>query len=488
MPLPDRCPGPWGFSGHPIGRRSFLKTAGAGCGLLGLAALLQNEGLADASGDESKSRPDLAKAPHFPAKAKSVIWLFMSGGPSAVDLFDPKPELQKNHGKRLEGKGEIDVFFGKPGPLMRSPFKFKQYGKSGAWVSELLPHLSRHVDDIAFVKSMQCETNNHSPALLQMNSGMIRIGFPSVGSWVTYGLGSANRNLPGFIVMYDHRGGPIGGSQNWGSGFLPSTFQGMPFRTSGPPILNLAAASASNPRKQRIQAELLRALNAEHIVQHPDERELEGRIQSYEMAYRMQMEVPQTIDLEGESAQTKELYGMDNNRTKYFGTQLLMARRLVERGVRFIQIYSGGGHDEVSNWDAHVNLKENHEHLCRETDQPVAGLLTDLKQRGLLDSTLVIWGGEFGRMPISQASLGRDHNPHGFLVWLAGAGVKPGVSYGETDEVGYKAATNMVTVNDLHATILHLLGIDHKRLTFAHNGRKFRLTDVAGNVVQPILA
>jgi hypothetical protein len=462
-----------------INRREFLRRAGAGFGLLGLADLLAADGFASQK---------LASGLHFPAKVKTVIWLFMFGGPSAMDLFDPKPELEKHHGQEMTGKGKVEVFFGSPGPLLKSPYSFKRHGKCGAWVSELMPNLAKCVDDITFIKSVHCESNNHAPALIQMNTGMTRIGFPSAGSWVTYGLGSPNKNLPGFVVMYDRRGGPIGGAQNWGAGFLPGNFQGLPFRTTGVPILNLQLPNGMSLGRQRGQKEFLAELNQEHARLHPMDAELAGRIETYELAARMQLEVPKAIDLAKETEGTRQLYGIGQEKTKHFGSQLLMARKLAEQGVRFIQVYSGGGHGETDNWDAHNNLKDNHDHMAAETDLPIAGLLTDLKQRGLWDSTLVVWGGEFGRMPVSQGGIGRDHNPDGFLMWMAGGGLKPGTNFGETDELGYKAVVNPVSVHDIHATILHLLGVDHERLTFEHNGRAFRLTDVSGNVIRPILA
>ncbi|MCA9429175.1 MAG: DUF1501 domain-containing protein [Candidatus Omnitrophica bacterium] len=461
-------------------RRDFLKHAGAGFGMLGLAGLLSQEGaLAEIYAD-----PLAVRSPHFKPKAKSVISLFMYGGPSGFDLFDPKPELQKNDGKTYEA--DFDVFFGNPGPLMKSPYEFKQYGQSGQWVSEVYPALAKCVDEMSFIKSVHCGSNNHAPALFHLNTGMPRVGFPSVGSWVTYGLGSENRNLPGYVVMYDPRGGPIGGPQNWGAGFLPSSYQATPFRPTGSPILNLDRPEGMNREHQRNQLDLIGQLNREHLEQHPAEPDLLARIESYELAYRMQMEAPEVTALDEESEETKRLYGMDKEISKYFGTQLLMARRMVERGVRFIQVYSGGGHQQDS-WDAHFGLKENHDLHCAETDVPMAGLITDLKQRGLLDETLIVWGGEFGRMPVSQGSIGRDHNPHGFLMWMAGGGIQGGTSYGETDELGYNIVSGGVHIHDLHATLLHCLGLDHERLTYFHNGREYRLTDVAGKVIEPIL-
>jgi hypothetical protein len=462
-----------------LNRREFLQRAGGGFGMLGLASLLGEQGLLAA--------PTAAPV-HFSARAKSVIWLFMFGGPSAFDLFDYKPELQKNHGKKLEGKGEIKAFFGRPGPLMKSPFAFQRHGQSGAWVSELYPTVARHVDNLAFLKAVHCESNNHLPAMLQLSTGMTRVGFPSVGSWVTYGLGSENRDLPGFIVMHDHRAGPVGGAQNWGAGFLPGSFQGVPLRASGAPLLNLTPPGDLAWSRQRTQMELLRELNDRHLQAHPGEADLAARIASYEMAFRMQIKFPGMVDIAKEPPAIRKLYGVDREPTRHYGTQLLMARRLVQQGVRFIQVYSGGGGGNKDNWDAHDDLKTNHVDRCAETDVPIAGLLADLKQQGLLDSTLVIWGGEFGRLPVSQFDTGRDHNPHGFLMWMAGAGIKPGTSFGETDEVGYRAAQDPVTIPDVHATILHQLGMDHRRLTYDHNGRKYRLTDVSGEVIKKILA
>lgn len=465
-------------------RREFLTRAGGGFGLLALAHMLRQQNLLAAPA-ESVANPLAPKPGHFAPKAKSIIWLFMYGGPSAIDLFDYKPELERHDGKEYEG--EMETFNPQRGPLMKSPYSFKQYGESGAWVSEKFPALAQCVDDIAFVKSVYCDSNNHAPAMFQMNTGMIRVGFPSVGSWLTYGLGSENQNLPGCVVMYDHRGGPIGGPQNWGAGFLPGAYQATPFRAAGTPILDLKQPDGVSREHQRAQLDLIAELNGMHRERHPAETDLLARIESYELAYRMQMEAPGAVDLGEETEETKKLYGMDREISRYVGTQLLTARRLAERGVRFIQVYSGGGHQQES-WDAHFGLKENHDLHCAETDAPIAGLLTDLKRRGLLDSTLVVWGGEFGRMPVSERGVGRDHNPEGFLMWMAGGGVKGGTSYGETDEIGYKAAQDPVSVHDIHATVLQLMGIDHTRLTYRHNGRDFRLTDVFGTVIDKILA
>ncbi|MEK7795184.1 MAG: DUF1501 domain-containing protein [Candidatus Hydrogenedentota bacterium] len=467
-------------------RREFLKLTGGGFGMLGLVGLLESQGLLTANA-AAINGPFAPKNAQAPGVARSCIFLFMYGGPSGVDTFDHKPDLDKHDGKKLDWKGELNTFNPNPGPLMKSPYAFRQYGQSGAWVSDKYPAVAQHVDDIAFLKACHVESNNHAPALFQLNTGISRVGFPSIGSWLTYGLGTENQDLPGYIVMYDKRGGPIGGPQNWGAGFLPSTFQATPFRSTGTPILNLERQQAMSAEQQRRQLDLLAELNEAHREQNPNETELIARIQSFELAYRMQMEAPEAVDISGESEETKRLYGLDHDITKYFGAQLIIARRLVERGVRFIQVYSGGGHQQDS-WDAHFGLKENHDLHCAETDVPIAGLLADLKQRGLLDETLVVWGGEFGRLPVSQGAVGRDHNPDGFLMWMAGGGVKGGTSYGETDEVGFKAEVNPTSVNDLHATILDRMGIDHEKLTYFHNGRDYRLTDVAGKVIHEILA
>lgn len=448
-------------------RRDFLKKAGAGFGMLALADLLRGNGL-----DPLATRP-----PHFAPKAKSIIWLFMEGGPSGVDIFDPKPELTKRDGQRID----IDVFFGNPGPLMKSPFSFKQYGQSGAWVCEKYPNVAKHGDEFAFIKSLYSESNNHVPALYQINTGIPRAGFPSAGAWITYGLGSECRNLPGYVVLGNSQG-VKGGPLNWSAGFLPTSYQGTLFRSQGPPILNLTQPKGVTREDQRAQLDLLNELNAEHLAQREGEPDLLARINSFELAYRMQMEAVDLADFSNESKETLALYGMDKNVSKNIGTKCLMARRLVERGVRFVQVYSDG------EWDAHGDLKGNHSEHCASTDMPIHGLLTDLKRRGLWDSTLVIWGGEFGRMPVSQGNGGRDHNPHGFMAWMAGAGIKGGTSYGETDEIGWKAEKDRTSVHDLHATMLHLLGIDHEKLTYFHNGRHFRLTDVAGEILRPILA
>lgn len=448
--------------------------------MIGIANLLAEENLLAAPQSENSSAPETSLHPrigHFPAKVKSVIWLFMEGAPSAVDMFDRKPELDKRDGATTD----IQAFFGNPGPLMKSPFSFRQYGECGQWVCDKYTNVARHVDKMAFIKSCHSESNDHVPAIYQINSGLARPGFPTAGAWVTYGLGSENQNLPGYVVMGNTQGAK-GGPHNWGAGFLPSTFQGTLFRSQGTPVLNLNRQPKITKQDQRAQLDLMARLNDEHMRRHTRDAEFANRMQSFELAFRMQKEATEVVDLSRETQGMHQLYGIDRPRTKSFGSKCLMARRLVESGVRFVQVYSDG------EWDAHDNLEENHTHHCAATDVPVAGLLSDLEERGLLDSTLVIWGGEFGRMPISQNGKGRDHNPKGFMQWMAGAGIKGGVSYGETDEIGYEAVENPVSVNDLHATILHLLGLDHERLTYSHNGRSYRLTDVAGQVIQDILS
>ena len=464
-------------------RRAFLGRVGGGFGRLALLDLLAREGT---SGDKTSSSPLEGRPPHHPATARSVISLFMNGGPSHLDLFDPKPELTRQDGRRLPRSETPEVFFGAPGPLMASPFQFAQHGQSGRWVSELMPKTAGVVDDLAFIHSMRADSNNHAPALFQMNTGQARPGHPSLGAWTTYGLGSPNRNLPGFVVLCDPVGGPIGGSPNWGSGYLPAAFSATPFRPEGEPILDLNPSPNESTERQTARRDLLRSINQDHLQARPEQPDLAARIESYELAFRMQGEAPEAVDLSRESAETKRLYGLENPVSASYGRRLLIARRLVERGVRFVQIYSGGGAFE-DNWDAHYDLVKNHKKRCAETDGPVAALIIDLKRRGLLDQTLVLWGGEFGRMPVSQARLGRDHNPHGFTCWMAGGGVKPGVSIGRTDDFGLKAVENPVHIHDWHATILHLLGIDHTRLTYADEGRAKRLTDVSGRVLQELL-
>jgi hypothetical protein len=478
-------------------RRDFLRRTGSGLGLLALASLLDQQGLLAAAPPNTQHPALDAQHPlsphpgHFAARARNVIWLFMNGGPSHVDTWDYKPDLEKRHGQELAGFDKNTGFFvDQVGPIMKSPFKFERRGQCGAWVSEIFPNMGRHVDDMAFMYSCFTETNNHSPALFQINTGINRMGYPSVGAWVTYGLGTLSQNLPAFVVMYDTlgRGLPKGYAQNWGSGFLPGIYQGTALKGQGAPIDNLVRSKEMSDGQQRAQLDLLSKLNRSHLRQSDADSELAARIESFELAYRMQMAAPEALDVTRESESIQKLYGLDDPRCTHFAKQCLMARRLVERGVRFVQIYSGGEENEKS-WDGHLNIEANHRQFAGETDLPIGGLLTDLKQRGLLDSTLVIWCGEFGRLPLVQkGGTGRDHNPHAFTTLLAGGGVKGGTLYGATDELGHKAIENRVSVNDLHATILHLLGIDHTRLTYRFNGRDFRLTDVAGEVVKAVVA
>ncbi|MCW3097038.1 MAG: hypothetical protein JWL77_2656 [Chthonomonadaceae bacterium] len=476
-----------------LSRREFLTRAGTGFGSLALSFMLAQEAMADTkAAAKGRYNPLAPKAPMFPTKAKSVIFLFMYGGPSQVDTFDPKPELEKYNGKSmsvaLQNVGEVKTFGGGGNaPLMRSPYKFQKYGKSGIEVSDLFPNVAQCVDDMCFLRSIYGDSNNHAPALFEMNTGSILQGHPSVGSWVTYGLGTENQDLPGFVVMTDHRGGPIGGAPNWSSGFMPATYQGTLFRASGTPILDLSPGEGVSAAEQRSSLDLLAKMNEEHLHSNPGDSELEARIGAYELAYRMQAHAPEVVDITKETEETRALYGLDNARTEKFGRKCLMARRLVERGVRFIQIYSGGGHGD-DTWDAHGDIVGNHGKHAGDTDKPIAGLLKDLKRRGLLDSTLVVWGGEFGRMPITQGGSGRDHNPGVQTVWMAGAGVKGGTVVGSSDEVGYKAGTDPYHIRDLHATILHAMGLNDMALTYLYNGRFQRLTENGGKVIKAAFA
>ncbi|MBM81659.1 MAG: hypothetical protein CMJ78_13855 [Planctomycetaceae bacterium] len=466
-------------------RRDFLQRAGNGFGAIAFASMLAEQTSVRGAGNELAPRQ-----PHFAGSARSVIWLFMHGAPSQIDTWDYKPELARRDGQKLANFDQSTGFFaGRGGPIMRSPFQFRQRGESGKWVSEIYPHLSRHVDDMAFVYSGYAHENNHSPAQFQMHTGMARMGFPCVGSWVTYGLGSENQNLPGFMVMYDSRGRglPKSRASSWGAGFLPGVFQGTAANSSDTPIAYLKPSSRRTKAAQKRQLEFIRRQNERHLKRLADESELTARIESFELAYRMQTAAPEAFDLSRESEATQKMYGIENARCSEFGKQALTARRLVERGVRFVQLYSGG-FANADCWDGHNNIEKNHRQFAGETDQPIAALLADLKQRGLLDSTLIVCCGEFGRLPLVQkGGTGRDHNPHAFTIWFAGGGTKPAATYGATDEIGFKAIENRVSIHDLHATILHALGLDHKQLTYRHNGRDFRLTDVSGGVIQEIM-
>ncbi len=471
--------------------------AGAGLSGVALAYLLNQEGLlaAEVTGSGgcansavSSLSPLWRRPPHFAPRAKAVISLFMSGGVSQVDTFDPKPDLDRFHGQPLEGKGEIIVRQGHPGPLMRSPFRFKRFGQSGIEVSEIFPCLAAKVDDLALIRSMHGKSNDHVQAHYELATGTVHMGFPSLGSWITYGLGTENSSLPAFVVIYDARGGPFGGPANWSAGFMPATYQGTIFRPSGDPIIDLRPPGTLAPEQQRARLDLLAKLNDRDLRKHPANSELAARISSYELAYRMQGCAPEAVDISRESHSVQKLYGLDNPVTAPFGQQCLMARRLVERGVRFVQLYHGGlGNQDFDTWDAHRNVRENHSQHAAEVDKPVAGLLEDLKRTGLLDSTLVIWQAEFGRMPISQRGLGRDHNPGAMTILMAGAKIRGGQVIGASDEFGYRAVVEPHSIHDLHATILHLLGMDHTRLTYLFNGRYMRLTDVYGDPIPQIV-
>ena len=480
----------WGQWPSIWNRRKFLQATGAGFASLGLQYLLDRDGLlaAESTARQRTIDPLAIQPPHHKPRATSVIFIFCYGGPSQVDLFDPKPALEQWHGKPIPVFDKKDAFFTDTHPTaFRTPYKFKKYGQSGIDISEVFLETAKCADDLCVIRSMHCESNNHAPALFQMNTGFLLPGRPSMGSWVTYGLGSESDSLPAFIVMWDHRGGPIAGAQNWTSGFLPPAYQGTPFRSQGDPIVDLRPPQSVSAERQRARLAMIARLNQQHLAANPGEGDLAARIASYELAFRMQLSAPEAVDLDQETQDTHRLYGLDQKPSAHFGRQCLMARRLVERGVRFVQLYSGGGHQQES-WDAHFGVKANLDVHGPEIDRPVYGLLTDLKQRGLLDSTLVIWGGEFGRLPTNQGSVGRDHNPRGFTMWLAGGGVKGGMTYGATDEFGYAAVENRVSIPDLHATCLHLMGLDHKRLTFSHMSRQMRLTDVSGEVVSSVLA
>ena len=471
-----------------ISRRDLLSRAGGGFGMIALASMLERTGFAGSS-----LNPLSPRKPMIGGKAKSVIWIFANGGPSQVDTWDYKPELQRRSGKSLEGFDPKTGFFpGSVGPLMGSPFAWKQHGQSGTWCSDLFPLTARHADKMCFIHSCWTQSNNHSPALFMMNTGMTRMGYPCVGSWVTYGLGAEGDSLPSFVVMSDplNRGLPKGNALNWGAGFLPSVYQGTWLKPQGEPIDNLAAPAALTPRRQRAQLDLLARLNRGSLSGSPIESELAARIESFELAYRMQSAAPEAFDVKNEPAHIQKLYGLDQKHCAHFAEQCLTARRMVERGVRFVQLYSGGMENQQS-WDCHRDLLGNHRGFAAESDQPVAALLADLDQRGLLDETLVIWGGEFGRLPISQKGEkpGRDHNPHTFTVWMAGGGVRAGYHHGESDEIGFKAAIDKVSVHDLHATILAATGLDHERLTFKFQGLDQRLTGVENpKVVRQVFA
>jgi hypothetical protein len=465
-------------------RRDFLARTGGGFGMLAFWSLFGRDALAQES---TAGNPIHLRPPQRPATAKSVIWCFMDGGPSHLDLFDPKPELTRLHGQPLPSSFRRPVTaMGRTAytPLLASKRTFRQYGQAGTWVSDWLPHIATCVDDIAVIRSCYADGLNHVGSVCQMNTGSILGGRPCLGAWTLYGLGSINQNLPGYVVLLDYPEDPPGSNRNWGTGFMPALYQGTKFREGKTPILYLQPSEAITDARQRGKLDLIQEMNRRHHQSRRDDDNLEARIASYELAYRMQVAAPEVVDLSTETRETQALYGLDQPQTQRYGHNCLLARRLVERGVRFVQLYSGSG----SKWDAHSNVEGNHSRFCRETDQPIAGLLKDLKRRGMLDSTLVIWGGEFGRTPMSESGNGRDHNPYGFTMWMAGGGIKGGVTYGATDAIGLYAVENRVHVHDIHATILHCLGLDHRELTFPHNGRDERATINGGQVIAEILA
>lgn len=442
-------------------RRRFLTSAGGGLGMLAAGALLHAERSA-------------TSAPHHLPQARRVLWLFMHGGPSHVDLFDPKPQLQRLAGQALpESFGPVLTRRNVArNPLLPAVRRFRPRGQSGLEISDFLPETALHADDLCVIRSLHGDSVNHPQSVYQMNTGSILMGQPSVGSWVTWGLGTENSNLPAFVVLPDPGGGLKGGPVAWGNGYLPASVQGVPLRSGSSPIPALRS-SLSLPREQELRnLQLIRSLNQRHLQQRDFDDQLAARMATYELAFRMQMEAPAVVNLQEESLATQQLYGMDQPHCREFGQRCLLARRMLERGVRFVQLYSG----DTNGWDAHSDVESNHSEYCGRTDRPIAGLLTDLKQRGLLEDTLVIWGGEFGRMPMSEQGTGRDHNPWGFCAWLAGAGISGGRAWGATDEIGLRAVHNTVSINDFHATILHLLGLNHQSLTWFHNGLDKRLT------------
>jgi len=470
---------------HPDDRRSFLRNAGCGFGGIALAALLAEEGKLFADAEPSVADPLAPRKPHFPAKAQRVIFLFMSGGPSHVDTFDPKPELTRLHGEKMPASfGPVKTRRGvDKNKLLASKRTFTKHGQSGIEVSDWFPHLAECVDDLCILRGCRGDSVTHPESVYLMNTGSILMGRPSLGAWATYGLGTENRNMPAFVVLPDPAGWPKGGAPAWGNGFLPAAYQGTLVRGGATPVSHLATPPGVSADQQRRTLDFIGQSNRDHLAVRGADSELLARIGAYELAFRMQAHAPEVVDIASETEDTKQLYGLDRKETSEFGLRCLLARRLVERGVRFVQLYCG----DTNGWDAHSDLEGNHGKLCLQSDKPIAGLLQDLKRRGLLDSTLVIWGGEFGRTPMSEGTNGRDHNPHGFSMWLAGGGVKGGQALGATDPIGLRAADDVTHVHDVHATILHLLGFNHKRLTFRHNGRNERLTDNDGEVIEKAL-
>ncbi|MBM3785377.1 MAG: DUF1501 domain-containing protein [Acidobacteria bacterium] len=454
-------------------RRALLRGAGSGLGAMAMAAMLAEDRAAAATVHD----PAIARKPHHAPKADRVIFLFMEGAPSHIDLFDPKPRLNEMHGQPMPASfGRPITAMGTAGnTLMGSPRTWKRHGKGGIWISELYPHIAKHADKLAVLRSCQSNGLNHAGGVSQMNTGDILSGRPSLGAWVTYGLGTANKNLPTFVSMIDDRE-PFGNAKNWGSGFLPAVYQGTLFRQGDTPILNTKLGPGQTDERQRARLEFLARQDRDYLVGREDDTGIEARIRSFELAYALQKSGPEAVDLSKETEETKALYGLDQPETAVFGRNCLLGRRLLERGVRFVELYCGSG----SGWDAHTNLESNHAKWCKASDQPVAALLEDLSRRGMLDSTLVIWGGEFGRTPFNEKGNGRDHNPWGFTMFFAGGGVKGGQTIGATDEIGLRAIERPAHVNDIHASILHLLGLNHLQLTYQHNGRAERPTIVGG--------
>ncbi len=473
-------------------RREFLWETGAGFTGTALAGLLSRDGFfnssaaaAEASSSPAFQNPLAPRQPHFDPEATACIFLYMYGGPSHIDTFDYKPEMYGRDNQTVEVKTFGRGGHKNQGRIVEPRWKFKQYGECGKWVSDLFPNLAERVDDIAFIHSMTADSPIHGSAMLMMNSGRILSGSPCIGSWLNYGLGTENENLPGFVVMLDPRGGPISGPKNWSSGFMPASYQATVMRSQGNPILDLAPPSELGTEAQRTLLNTLRDYNNEHLAARSDNSNLAARIASYELAFNMQAHAPEAVDISQETAATQAMYGLDNKQTAHFGRQCLLARRLVERGVRFVQIYSGGAHND-DNWDAHNDMAFNHNLHAGETDKPIAALLTDLKQRGLLSKTVVVWGGEFGRQPTAEYAkgTGRDHNAYGFTMWMSGGGIKGGTSVGTTDELGAAAVDDRFHVKHLHATILHQMGLDPNRLSYFFSGLDQKLVGV--EEVEPI--
>lgn len=494
-------------TGGAIDRRDFFSWVQYGLGGAALATLLARDGFAfagDRAATDSKPRmPGEADdpPPHHPPRARRAIHICLCGGYSHLDTFDYKPDLAKHHGQKLGGSERPDVFFGQVGLIRKNDWDFAQRGESGLWVSELLPHIAKVADELTVIRSMVAESSSHTPATFQENSGFRFNGFPAAGAWLSYGLGNDTDELPSFVVLPDARGLPAGGTVNWTNGFLPARHQGVMFNTKGPAVRDLFAARDIDPAVERASRDLLAGMNARHRAQREGATglasatdALSARIESYSLAAKMQLAVPRVTNLDDESAATHAMYGLDQDETRDFGRNCLLARRLLEQGVRFVQLFSGGSFGSPRiNWDGHEDVVQNHTQEAARIDKPVAALLADLRQRGLLDDTLVLFTTEFGRTPFTQSAAdvvgkGRDHNQYGFSVWLAGAGLKHGMAYGSTDEIGWKAAEKPVTWPDFHATVLHLLGIDHERLTYYHNGIRRRLTNVHGHVVRDILS